>query len=146
MATALRGHLAKLTNPTTAAFVNEAISCYEAGLFRSAIVMSWIAATHVLYEWVVQNKLPEFNLEAKRVDAGWRNAATADDLANMKEFNFLERLHGIGAITKNAKERLQTSLRLRNGCGHPNSLRVGEHQTAAHIEILLMNVFEKFSI
>lgn len=40
----LQAHLEKIKNQTTRAFIEEAINCYEAGLHRSAIVMSWIAA------------------------------------------------------------------------------------------------------
>ncbi len=32
----------------------------------------------------------------------------------------------------------------RNGCGHPNSLKIGANTAAHHIEILLLNVFQKF--
>jgi len=39
---------------------------------------------------------------------------------------------------------LKTCLDLRNGCGHPNSLKVSVNKSAAHIETLLQNIFEKF--
>jgi hypothetical protein len=29
-------------------------------------------------------------------------------------------------------------------CGHPNSLKIGEHAVAAHVEVLILNVFSKF--
>jgi hypothetical protein len=63
----------------------------------------------------------------------------------MGEADFLDRIEGISIIGKNAKAQLKAALDLRNGCGHPNSLRVGVNKSAAHIETLLQNVFEKFA-
>lgn len=141
----LRKHLAKIKDDTTRAFVEEAIKCHEAGLYRSAIVMSWLAAVGVLYQEVVANHLAAFNTEAVRVDNRWKPATTTDDLGRMKEVDFLDRLAAIKVIGKNVKIQLANGLDLRNGCGHPNSLRVGPNAVAAHIEMLLMNVFDKFS-
>ena len=47
-------------------------------------------------------------------------------------------------IGKNQKDELLKALKLRNGCGHPNSLKVGSNMVAGHIELLLLNVFEQF--
>ncbi|MGR9171339.1 hypothetical protein [Rhizobium sp. KDH_Rht_773_N] len=141
----LRAHLEKIKNQTTRAFVEEAINCYEAGLHRSAIVMSWIAAVDVLYHEVVTHHLAAFNKEAKSVNAKWKDAVNADGLTRMGESDFLERLVPIGVIGKNVKDELQKALRLRNGCGHPNSLKTGPNMVASHIESLLLNVFETFT-
>ncbi|WP_271438907.1 hypothetical protein [Pontixanthobacter luteolus] len=126
--------------------MEEAIRCYEAKLYRSAIVMSWIAAVDVLYREVVANHLAAFNAEAKRVDSRWKGAANEDGLARMKEADFLDRLVAIGVIGKNVKEELAKALKLRNGCGHPNSLTVGPNIVTSHLETLLLNVFDKFSV
>ncbi len=63
----------------------------------------------------------------------------------MGEADFLDRLVPIGVIGKNVKDELVKALKLRNGCGHPNSLKIGQNMVASHLEILLMNVFEPFS-
>ncbi len=141
----LRKHLALITDDTTRAFVAEAIQCHESALYRSAIVMSWLAAVCVLHNEVVSNHLTAFNVEAKRVDGKWKPATSADDLGRMKETEFLDRIAAIGMIGKNVKTQLVAGLHLRNGCGHPNSLRVGPNTVAAHIEMLLLNVFDKFA-
>lgn len=140
----LRTHLANVTDKDTRSFVEEAIACYEARLFRSAIVMSWLAAVDVLKKAVVKSHLARFNAEASRVDAKWKIAITADDIGAMKEGDFLNRLVAISVIGKNTKQRLEQALTLRNGAGHPNSLQVGQNEVAAHIEALLRNVFEVF--
>lgn len=142
----LRKHLANIKNAATRAFVEEAIKCHEAKLYRSAIVMSWIAAVDVLYREVVANHLAKFNAEAVRVNAKWKAAANEDGLSQMKEADFLDRLVAIGVIGKNVKDELAGALKLRNGCGHPNSLKVGPNKVASHLEILLLNVFDKFNV
>lgn len=141
----LRAHLGKIKNTTTKAFVEEAIKCHEGGLYRSAIVMSWIAAMDVLHRLIVRSHLAAFNVSAKAADAKWKDATNADDLGRMNEEKFLDRCATISAIGKNQKDELLKGLKLRNGCGHPNSLKVGPNMVASHIEMLLLNVFEPFS-
>lgn len=140
----LRKHLDNVQNMTTRAFVEEAIKCHEAKLYRSAIVMSWVAAVDVLYREVVANHLTAFNTEAHKANAKWKAAVNEDGLAKMQEADFLDRLVPIGVIGKNVKEELAKALKLRNGCGHPNSLKIGPNMVASHIEMLLLNVFEQF--
>lgn len=144
VATDLRKLLDDIADETTRKFVEEAIKCYEFGLFRSAIVMSWLAAVDVLQRYVVKNELAVFNAEAKRVDTKWKGAKNSDDIGRMKESDFLDRLVAISVIGKNVKEELAQCLKRRNGCGHPNSLQVGQNTVAHHLEILLMNVFKVF--
>lgn len=140
----LRAHLAKIKDPQTRDFVEEAIKCHEAQLYRSAIVMSWLGAMDVLHKHVHGHYLAGFNAEAVRVDTKWKAAVTPDDLGLMKESQFLDRCAAISVIGDNVKTELKTRLQLRNGCGHPNTLKVSVNQSAAHIESLLLNVFEKF--
>lgn len=140
----LRTHLESISDQETRDFVEEAIKCHEAELYRSAIVMSWLGAMDVLHKHVHANHLAAFNAEAKRVNGKWKIAKTPDDLGRMGEADFLDRIAAISVIGKNPKEELQKALGLRNGCGHPNSLKVGANKSAAHIETLLQNVFEKF--
>ncbi|WP_192903897.1 hypothetical protein [Panacibacter ginsenosidivorans] len=140
----LRAHLSAIANPQTKSFIEEAISCLEADQKRAAVVFSWIGAMAVLYDEVVSNHLAAFNAEAIRKDAKWKVAKNSDDLGKMKEFDFLNILETISVIGKNVKQELQQCLQLRNGCGHPNSLKIGFRRVAAHIEILILNVFSKF--
>lgn len=140
----LRNHLAKVTDPQTRDFVEEAIKCHEAELYRSAIVMSWLGAVDVLQKRVLQHHLAAFNTEAKRVNGKWKPARSQDEIGKMGESDFLDRIEALSIIGKNVKAQLKVGLDLRNGCGHPNSLKVSVNKSAAHIETLLQNVFEKF--
>lgn len=144
VASGLRKQLPSISNSETQKFVEEAVKCFEAKLFRAAIVTSWVGAIAVLYDVVVSLHLPAFNSEALKRDAKWRVAKSTDDLARMKEFEFLQILPAIGILGKNVKDELEVCLKLRNGCGHPNSLVVGEHKASAHVETLIQNVFAKY--
>jgi hypothetical protein len=141
----LRCELATIREPITQAFVEEAIKCYEAGLHRSAIVMSWIAAVGVLYRHVYDGHLQAFNQEASRIDPKWKTAKSVDDLSRMKEADFLDRLVALSIIGKNVKNELKQCLDRRNSCGHPNSLKIGPATVAHHLEVLLLNVFQPLS-
>jgi hypothetical protein len=85
-----------------------------------------------------------FNQEAKRRYSKWKEAKSTDDLALMQEYDFLQILAAISVIGKNVKQELEQCLQLRNACGHPNSLAIGEHRVASHLEILVLNVYSKF--
>lgn len=140
----LRAHLTSINNPQTKSFIEEAISCLESDQKRAAVVLSWVGAMAVLYDHVVSNHLSVFNVEATKKDAKWKIDKNADDISKMKEFDFLNILESISMIGKNVKQELQQCLQLRNGCGHPNSLKIGVRKVSAHIEILVLNVFTKF--
>lgn len=144
VATDLRAELPSIKNDDARAFVEEAIKCHEAELYRSAIVMSWLAAMGVLHNHVHAKHLKKLNAEAKRVDGRWKDAKTTDDLGRMGEADFLDRITALSIIGKNVKKELKNCLDRRNGCGHPNSLKIGANTVAHHIEILLLNVFKKF--
>jgi len=141
---ALRKQLPTIANIATRSFVEETVKALEAKLYRSAIVLSWVGAISVLYDHVLNNWLANFNAEATRRDSKWKEAKTPDDLTRMKEYDFLQILANLSVIGKSVKEQLELCLKLRNGCGHPNSLVVGEHKASAHVETLIQNVFARF--
>lgn len=140
----LREQLPNIKDIATQTYVEEAIKCYEAELYRSAIVMSWNGAVAVLYSYIHANHLKTFNIEAKRIDSKWKDAITTDDLARIRESDFLDRITSLSIIGKNVKKELKNCLDLRNSCGHPNSLQISANTAARHIEVLLLNVFKNF--
>lgn len=142
----LRKYARQINDEHIKQFVEEAISALEAGLLRSAVVLSWVGAVSILYTEVLNNHLSEFNTEAQQRFPKWKNASNADGLTKMKEYDFLQVLVGLSIIGKNVKDELEHCLKLRNSCGHPNSLKIGEHKVASHIEILILNVYSKYCI
>jgi len=136
--------VSKISDTHTKSFLNEALSCFEAKNYRASVVLSWVGAISILYKHVIANHLQNFNIEAARRDPKWRPAKTADDLSRMKEKDFLNILQAISVLGKNVKQELDGCLALRNACGHPNSLIIGENRVAAHLEILILNVYSKY--
>jgi hypothetical protein len=148
IATSLRQAVRNISNAETIAFLEEAINCFEAGFYRSAVVLSWVGAISLLQDQIINHNSATFNIEAQKRDTKWKTARTKDDLSRMKESEFLDILGTppISLIGKNVKEELKNNcLQLRNACGHPNSLKIGENRVAAHLEVLIMNIFSKFS-
>jgi hypothetical protein len=143
----LRSLLLKLKDANCRAFLDEAIQCMEASppLCRAAIVLTWVGAVSLLQSHVVKQRLSDFNTEASKRNPKWRAATTEDDLSNMKEFHFLEILEAISVVGKSVQRVLADCLTVRNGCGHPNSMAVGETKVASHVEDLILNVFTKFN-
>ena len=140
----LRNALSGIQEVNTRSFVEEAVSCYEAGLYRSAIVMSWVGAVAILHDYITAHHLSAFNGEARRRNKKWKPATTTDDLGRMRENDFLDVICYLSVIGPNVKAELKSCLDRRNACGHPSSLRVAEKTAAHHLEILLLNVFARF--
>jgi hypothetical protein len=147
-ASSLRHNAKSILSADTIVFMEEAIKCFEVGFYRSSVVLSWVGAISLLQDQIFKHHLAIFNIEAQKKDAKWKAAKTKDDLSRMKESEFLDIIGTppISLIGKNVKEELKNNcLQLRNACGHPNSLKIGENRVAAHLEILIMNIFSKFS-
>ena len=144
IAEGLRHHLGTIRDEKTRGFVEEAVQCLENRLYRAAIVLSWIGAVAVLYQHVIQMHLNDFNREAKRRLRKWKAARVADDLGRIRESEFLLIIESVSIIGKSIRQELEVALRLRNGCGHPNSLHVGEAKAAAHVESLILNVYSRY--
>jgi hypothetical protein len=65
----LRKELVNLLKVDTRDFVEEAIRAAEYGLWRSAVILSWVGAVAVLHEHVVVNRLADFNHEMTKRNA-----------------------------------------------------------------------------
>jgi len=144
-AQSLRALLPKLKNDDAKAFLAEAIVCAEQSLFRAAVVLSWVGAMALLHDYAATKHLMDFNADALKRNPKWQPAKTADDFGKMKEATFLDIAAAISLIAKNVNQELDSCLKLRNACGHPNSLKIGPNKVAAHLEVLALNVYAVFS-
>lgn len=144
VASALRAHLVNIADSDTQSFVEEAIACFETRQYRAAVVLSWVGAVSVLQNHVVIHRLADFNNAVRVRNPKWKDAKTTDDLGLIKEDTLLDILQDISVLGKNVKQELKKALTLRNGCGHPNSLKIAEHKVSSHIEDLMLNVFAIF--
>lgn len=144
-ATTLRKLLPKITSEKNREFIAEAVSCYERKNLRAAAVLSWVGAVSILYDHVLQHALAKFSNEwVRRNSQKNKPITTIDDLSDLKEDTFLDVFHATSVIGKSIKDELKGCLKFRNGCGHPNTLVVGETRVAAHLETLINNVYQKF--
>lgn len=140
----LEGRLAGLSDPQVSSFVREAIDCLNAGHLRAAVVLSWIGAVAVLQSYVVSNHLVEFNTDAKSNALLKRDSRGTSDFSRVKESDFLDSAERIGVLSNAVKKELKVCLERRNNCGHPNDYVVTETAVAAHIESLIIHVFERY--
>lgn len=143
-AVSLRALIPNIVSAKNREFITEAVSCFENKCLRAAAVLSWVGAISILHDHVVQKKLQEFNKELQKRNPKRKLFTTSDDLADLKEDEFLDVIHAISIIGKSIKDELKGCLKYRNGCGHPNNLAVGETRVAAHLETLINNVYLKF--
>ena len=139
----LRNSLMQVANDRTVGFLDEAIKCHENRLHRAAVIMSWIGAIALVQQHVVEVHLDEFNEIANRKNKGWKSAKTANELGQMRESEFLNRLSEISVIGNDVKKELMQCLNRRNSCSHPNDFVVGEQTSAYHLEVLINNVFTR---
>ena len=144
LSSTLRALLPTISSKNTQSFVEEAIECFESHHYRAAVVLSWVGAVSVLYDHVHKNHLAAFNQAASKRDPKWKPAKTTDDLARMKEANFLVVCESASILGKSVKQELEGCLTFRNGCGHPNSLKIGQNRVSGHIESLILNVYSTF--
>lgn len=142
----LRIYASAIQSEQTRTFIDECVLALEVGLLRSAVTLSWAGAISILHEEVVANHLVQFNAELQRRNSRNRQINTLDDLAMLKEYDFLQIINAISLIGKNVKQELEQCLQLRNACAHPNSLAIGERRVSSHLEILILNVYQKFII
>ena len=142
---ALEKHANLLAGVETREFVMEAINSAKSGCPRAAIIMAWSGAVSVLQEYVFKHHLQRFNDDAVANNILKKPATTLSDLRDLsKESHFLESLSRISVIDGSQKKALKRCLDLRNDCGHPSQLKVGDAAVAGHIEALLFNVFDPF--
>jgi hypothetical protein len=141
----LRQYLNQIKDNQTKQFVEEAVKSLEYNLLRSAIVLSWVGAVSLLQKEIISSHLKDFNNELIKRNSKAKQIRKLEDLELIKEYDVLQICRAVGMIGKNVKDELESCLKLRNACGHPNSLKIGEHRVASHIESLILNVYDVYA-
>lgn len=141
---ALEKYLLDVHDSDKSRFVEEAVQCVRNKAFRAAIVLSWVGAVYLLYNYVVSQKLKEFNAEVHRRWPKRNDANGVDDLASFKEADFLNILEHIKVITDAQSKELTSCLNRRNTAGHPNSHSFEEVTVGSHIHTLISIVYSIF--
>lgn len=131
--------------PQYADYLDEAVSAYENGLYRAAILMVWAATIEHLYGVVRSRKGGVKLIEAANVARygtakNYREIKKVDDLLYISESQFLQLAEDAGIFNRNARQVLIERLNLRNRCGHPTGYRAGRDEAVVFIESLTLNI------
>lgn len=147
----LNKHVNAVADPERKRFLQEAVACFEAKQWRAAVVFSWVGAAHILQEHVFGKHLAAFNAAGVALTGSgspkfkdFKQIKSMADFDSLKEADFLQIGQDASVISKSEKAELKERLDLRNRCGHPNPIVVGEHAAANHIEVLILNVYSRY--
>lgn len=141
----LRECIARTHDSQIRSFIIEAITCFEYGLFRSAIIMSWIGAIAILRDEVRKRHIEEFNKFIRERSKSKKDQVNFSRyLDQVRDSEFVDILFGISMIDKSVQVKLKHCLDNRNQCSHPNNLCIGENTVASHLEILILNVYDHY--
>jgi hypothetical protein len=126
-------------------YLREAVSCYEQGLYRGAVLMVWAATIQHLYLVIAARPggLKAFESANKTrfgASRSYRQLKNVDDFLYMREADFIQLGEDAGLFNRNARKMLGERLTLRNLCGHPTRYQPGREEVVIFIESLLINV------
>jgi len=142
----LPGKLPDLAEQT---YLNEALKCFSVGAFRAAIVMTWNLAYHHLCDFILKQKLAEFNARWVVVfPAHHKNAtktiAKIDDFGdNLKESEVIKIAKSAGIVSNDVSKVLEDKLGRRNSAAHPSGIKIEQLQAEEFIDDLVKNVVLK---
>ena len=142
----LRDLIAELNGNEQKKYLEEAISCFEIKSFRASIIMTWLLAIDVIYEFVLLPKnLSSFN-SAIQTHGKYKKITivSKDDFSNIKESDFIELLRVAKLITNDTRKILDEKLGVRNSCAHPNSMEILDYKAIGFIQDLVINVIKKY--
>jgi hypothetical protein len=126
-------------------YLEEALACYQYGLYRASILMVWAAVVQRLYTVAGSHKggIREFE-RANKARFGtarkYREIKKQDDFLYLGERDFIQLGEDAGMFNRNARDLLHERLKLRNLCGHPTQYRPGREETVIFIESVLLNI------
>lgn len=144
---ALRDHIKNNLSKFSRVFLEEAIQCFEYGLNRSAIVMTWLFVLDHLQEYIIKHKLKEFNMAYAKSTTNKKNLQITDkdDFSELREEQFITICRAANIITNDVRKILEQKLGIRNTYAHPANITVTEAKCADFIADLLDNVTSKYS-
>ena len=141
----LRDLLKDITGKEQQLFLEEAITCFEVKAFRASIIMTWLLALDVLYEYILTKKLTDINAAITAHGKYKKIQVTKkDDFTDIKESDFIELCRVGKIITSDIRKILDEKLDFRNTCAHPNTIVVNEPKVIAFIDDLVDNVIKKY--
>lgn len=126
-------------------FLQEALKCYQVAAYRAAIVLIWIVSIDHMQNYIIANKLDDFNAELKKnPDKKVKHIATKDDFSDLPENKFIELCRAAGIISNDVRKILDTKLGIRNSAAHPSGIAIGEHKAVEFGTDLINNIVLKY--
>jgi hypothetical protein len=130
-----------ISEPDVAAYVSESITCLSVGALRAAVVFLWAGAVRRIHGAVMGEHLNAVNAAFSKYDPNARAVKRIDDLSYFKESTLLLVAQELGILDKNERGILESSLDLRNKCGHPGKYSPGPKKASSFIEDVVGIVF-----
>src|SRR5690606_38344666 len=119
-------------------------TCFQCKLYRPAIIMTWIVVIDVLYDYVINNHLRDFNDVLKHANKKLV-IKSKSDFEELRESDFILYLKTAAIISKEQRKVLDEKLTIRNSAAHPNGTSFKEAKTATFIEELFSDVLDKIT-
>jgi hypothetical protein len=113
----------RLTDGAERVFLDEAIACLKANAFRAAIVMTWNLAFDHLCQFVLAQRLEDFNSALQRVfpKARVKVIINRAEFAEFSESEVLQICRTANITLGNVDKILRQSLETRNIAAHPST-------------------------
>lgn len=140
----LRSLLTSIEDTSQKHFLQEAIDCFEIGAYRASSIMVWLLTMDILYQWVLNNKLQEFNSAIDEHGKYKIIISRKQDFTEIKESDFIGLLRQKKIISNDLRKILDEKLGFRNTCSHPNNVVVPESKAISFIDDLFENVIKVF--
>jgi hypothetical protein len=137
---ALRDLADGVSDEATRGYIEEALTCLQAGARRAAVVFLWTGAVEVIRGAVWGNGALQIQTALQRHNPKAKFAKRAD-FESVKDKDLIQLAQDLAIFDKSEKKRLGEALDLRNDCGHPVKYRPGEKKVSSFIEDLLGIVF-----
>jgi len=137
----------KIVNREQNNFYQETLKCLGVESYRATIIMSWNLALDHLYEFILNNKITDFNLVlAKNTDKRIKitSITSKDDFNEIPENKFIEFCRSSKIISNDIRKILEVSLGIRNSAAHPSNIVFTESKTVNFVEDLILNILLKY--
>ena len=149
VANLLRALPSQLPDMSERTYLDEALKCFSIGAFRAAIVMTWNLAYYHLLDFILKNRLADFNTRWPVVfqghhSKGAKAIARMDDFGDMlKESEVIKVARSASIVSHDVAKILEDKLGRRNSAAHPSGVKIEQLQAEEFIDDLVKNVVIK---
>lgn len=135
----------KIRGPQEQEYFNEIVACYKIEAYRAAVVMTWILCIDHLYDYVLKNRVDQFNQALVKTKEKISVITTKDDFLEIRdEKRFIELCRTAGIITNDVRKILDEKLGTRNSWAHPSGIKIHPTKATNFLEEIVDNVILKY--